>query len=454
MTGGEAASETASAPLASPEADPREPADQRAGSPPAQGEPPHGEPPARRFPLWRPGRALAEIHHRLRTEGDSPAAKALAVGIGVAIGCLPLYGLHLALCLVAARLLRLNRLHTYLAAHVNNPLTAPPLLYAELALGRWLTGGGWPPPTPGGLAGATGWSWTAQGRELLLGGAALGLLLGAALGLGAWRIARRWRRPPFELALVETAARRYLDAGVLAWETARGKLRRDPVYLDLLRSGELPHAGQLVDLGCGQGIALALIATAAELAREGRWPEGWPPAPAGPEPIGIERSAKRVAAARTALGAAAEIRQGDLAAAEIPPADAVLLLDVLHYLDAAAQESLLDRAARALPPGGVLLIREADAAGGLRFALTRAQERLCALARGHWRQRFRYRSAGEWQRLLAGLGLETSARPMGQGTPFANVLAVGRKAGHQSSGASEAYCSAASTGSSSDDSLA
>lgn len=391
------------------------------------GPAPDGDRRERRVPLWRPGRALAEIHHRLRTEGDLPAAKALSVAIGVAIGCLPLYGLHLALCLGASRLLRLSRVRTYLAAHVNNPLTAPPMLYAEIALGRWLSGGGWPAPTPAELAGASGWSWSVQGRELLLGGLVLGVVLGATLGLAAWLVARRWRRPPFELALVETASHRYLDAGVLAWETARGKLRRDPVYLELLRGGELPPGGTLVDLGCGQGIALALVATATELAGEGRWPERWPSPPGELELIGIERSTKRVTVARTALGDDAEIRPGDVAVAEVPPCDIILMLDVLHYLEVEEQASLLRRAADSLAPGGTLVIREADADGGLRYALTRAQERGCALARGHWRQRFRYRSAGDWERLLRERGLEATTRPMWQGTPFANVLVSGRK---------------------------
>lgn len=377
----------------------------------------------RRFPLRRPGRALAEIHHRLRTEGDTPAAKALSVGIGVGIGCLPLYGLHLPLCLGAASLLRLNRVRTYLAAHISNPLTAPLLLYVELGLGRWLSGGGWPAPTPGALAGPSGWHWTTIGRELLTGSVVLGLVLGGGLALVAWAVALRWRRPRFEAALIEEAAHRYLEAGVWAWEFARAKLRRDPIYLELLRGGELPRRGRLVDLGCGRGIALALLASAAGPEP----PAGWPAMPTGLELIGIERSPKRAAAARAALGTEAEIRAGDLAQAEteIPSCDAALLLDVLHYLDPAAQESLIERTARALAPGGVLLLREADAARGLRSTLTRAQERLSALARGRWRQRFHYRSAAEWERLLGDHGLQVTTRAMWSGTPFANVLVVG-----------------------------
>jgi len=231
----------------------------------------------------------------------------------------------------------------------------------------------------------------------------------------------------FEAELIDAAARRYDDAGVAVRRFARGKLRRDPIYLALLAGGELPRRGRLVDLGCGHGLALAVLATAAEWPGDGtrpRWPAGWPPAAAGLELIGIERSARRAAAARAAAGGGAEVREADLTAVDPPPCDAALLLDVLHYLGAADQEALLDRTARALAPGGVLLIREADAAGGLRFALTRAAERLAALARGHWRQRFHYRSAAGWERLLADRGLDARTRPMGRGTPFANVLIV------------------------------
>jgi O-methyltransferase involved in polyketide biosynthesis len=105
----------------------------------------------------------------------------------------------------------------------------------------------------------------------------------------------------------------------------------------------------------------------------------------------------------------------------------VLLLDVLHYLPATAQEDLLRRVADTLEPGGLLLIRDADAAGGLRFLATRIQERTCALARRHWRQRFHYRSAEDWRGLLRGLGLEVDVAPMAEGTPYSNVLIAARR---------------------------
>ena len=142
---------------------------------------------------------------------------------------------------------------------------------------------------------------------------------------------------------------------------------------------------------------------------------------------GIEERPKTAEAARQSLAGEAKIETADLRTAELPQADAILLLDVLHYLPAADQEALLARTAAALAPGGVLLIRDADADAGWRFTATRIQERFSSLLRGHPRQRFHYRSAAEWRRLLEELGLTVDLQPMGMGTPYANVLLAGRQ---------------------------
>jgi SAM-dependent methyltransferase len=131
-------------------------------------------------------------------------------------------------------------------------------------------------------------------------------------------------------------------------------------------------------------------------------------------------------AARAALDGRAGIEAADLGYYQPPDADVVLLLDVLHYLDAAAQELIVARACRALRPGGLLLLREPDAAGGRQFLMTRAAERAMAVLRGQLRQRFHYRSGEEWLALLHGHGLEVTATGASRGTPFANVLIEGR----------------------------
>src|SRR5438046_80713 len=91
---------------------------------------------------------MAAVHSRirslfygLRTEGAGTGREAAAIGLGVFIGCLPLYGFHLMLCWIVGWLLKLNRLKLYLAAHVSNPLFAPTLVFLEIQIGAWLRRG-------------------------------------------------------------------------------------------------------------------------------------------------------------------------------------------------------------------------------------------------------------------------------------------------------------------------
>src|SRR5262249_58316512 len=53
--------------------------------------------------------------------------------------------------------------------------------------------------------------------------------------------------------------------------------------------------------------------------------------------------------------------------------DALPILDVIHYLEPVAQETLLSRVRAALAPGGLLLLRICDTDAGLRSVLTRQQ---------------------------------------------------------------------------------
>jgi uncharacterized protein (DUF2062 family) len=373
---------------------------------------------------FKSGQALRELLYRLRTEGDTPGRIAGAVGVGVFIGCSPFYGFHLLLCILFARIFRLNQLLTYLAAHVSLPGLWPVLVIGELQLGRFLRGA--PPLSihPSDLRHTDPWQFAA---DLLLGSTVAGLVLGIAFALPSFWLARRRRKAPEIQALLERTAYRYLAAGMFHWEFTRGKLRYDPVYFALLRSGALPAEGRLLDLGCGRGLLLALLLTAREQAEKNEYPQDWPPPP-HLDLHGIESSPKIVEVARRAVGGEARVDAADLRDnPELPPSRVILLLDVLHYLPAAAQETLLARIAAALEPGGLLLLRDADAAAGWRFTATRLQERTCALARRHWRQHFHYRSQAEWMALLEKNGLTATAEPMAQGTPYSNVLIAGRK---------------------------
>ena len=99
-------------------------------------------------------------------------------------------------------------------------------------------------------------------------------------------------------------------------------------------------------------------------------------------------------------------------------------LDVLHMLSPEEQESVLAAACASLTAHGRIVVREADAGGGWRFAMVAIGNRLKAVAFGDWRQRFAFRTAAEWQACFQRLGLRCATQDMGQGTPFANVLFV------------------------------
>lgn len=66
---------------------------------------------------------------------------ALGVALGTFVGAQPIYGLHLPVCVLVARRLKLNLAVVYGAANISNPFFAPFLVAAEIAAGRWVLTG-------------------------------------------------------------------------------------------------------------------------------------------------------------------------------------------------------------------------------------------------------------------------------------------------------------------------
>ena len=227
-------------------------------------------------------------------------------------------------------------------------------------------------------------------------------------------------------ALVDAASASYRAAGLFAWRFACSKLRADPVFTAILARGLLGDSKRILDLGCGQGLLASWLLAAAAAYREGSWPSHWPRPPDPLEYTGVEINPREAARARAALGERARIVQGDISHVDYGPADAIILLDVLQYIDPASQEAVLTRARAALAPRGVLLLRVADPDGGVGFVLGTLLDRLVALIRrGRW-IRLSCRPQGEWRVLLERLGFATDAMNMSEGTPFANILVRAR----------------------------
>jgi len=241
--------------------------------------------------------------------------------------------------------------------------------------------------------------------------------LTGAVANGDWTSLRR--------VLLDQACEPYRQDGRFAYHFARGKLRGDPVFRAILELGLLRGYPRILDLGCGQGLLAAWLRAAAHCCYErGIWPRTWPPAPRPESMRGIELRAREVDRARRALGPGCEVVQADIRSAVFGSADAVVILDVLHYLPAPSQREVLQRVRAALPPGGLLLLRVGDADAGLRFHLTQWVDKAVMLAHGHGRVDLHCRSIAQWRELLRECGFDTRAEPMSHGTPFANVLLI------------------------------
>jgi SAM-dependent methyltransferase len=223
-------------------------------------------------------------------------------------------------------------------------------------------------------------------------------------------------------ALLDAASRPYLQAGRFAYHFARGKLGGDPAYRSILEQGFLIDRFRILDLGCGQGLLYAWLQAAQRLYAEGVWPEGWPASPRPHSVTGLELMESDVERARHALGNACGVSQGDIRLTPFGSVDAVVIFDVLHYMDGHAQREVLAKVRAALPRGGLLLLRIGDAAGGLRFRYSQWVDKVIMLLRGHSWVNTHCRTVAAWLELLQECGFEARTMPMSRGTLFANVL--------------------------------
>jgi 2-polyprenyl-3-methyl-5-hydroxy-6-metoxy-1,4-benzoquinol methylase len=212
-------------------------------------------------------------------------------------------------------------------------------------------------------------------------------------------------------ATFERVARRYRHCGRFAHGYVAAKLRRDPVHRDVLALAANEAFGDVVDIGCGRGqLAVALLE--AGLARS---------------VLGLDCHAGHLEQARrAATGLAFSAAMQDLAEAQnVPPADTVLLVDVLYQIEPAAQMALLRAAAGAARQR--IVIRTLDPDRGMRSAFTIGLERLMRRVSPHAGRHVDALPVSRIAATLSDAGFVESITPCWQGTPFANVLMMGRR---------------------------
>lgn len=354
-----------------------------------------------------PRARLSALWRALRGQG-SPTRLGLSVAVGLFIGCQPLYGLHLPLCLLVCMPFRLDAVVAYLAANISNPLLAPFLLIAEVELGSLLLHGA---PVAFDLAAARTTGIAGFARQAALGSVLIGALLALVGGSVASAISRRSQAAtPLDLARRRTRARYAATPRAQRYYVA-AKLATDPVLSEISALGPL---GQVLDAGCGRGqLGLCLL----ELGH-------------ADSVSGFDFDAEKVAVAQIAAGSDAHFRVGNLLAEPFESADTVLLVDVLHYLAASEQTQLIARASASLRPRGRLIVREADGAPGVRSTLTRALERIATRVgynKVAAQQPLGFRPLSEIAAELRAQGLECELFANPSGAKLGNRLIVAQK---------------------------
>ena len=190
----------------------------------------------------------------------------------------------------------------------------------------------------------------------------------------------------------------------------RWKVSSDPAYAGVLEALR-GHHEPLIDIGCGVGLLAFFV-------RE----HGYD-API----IGIDFDDRKIDLARKAATnyRGIDFIRGDARDA-LPPGHNVVLLDILHYFDPASQQIILRNAARAVPPGGVAVIRQGIRDRSWRYRMSAAVDAFGRAIRWMRAENLIYPTREEV--LTPFEGFDVDVQPLWGKTPYNNYLFVLRRA--------------------------
>jgi SAM-dependent methyltransferase len=170
----------------------------------------------------------------------------------------------------------------------------------------------------------------------------------------------------------------------------------------------LPHAGRVLDLGCGFGLFSLYYATMRPRL----------------ELEGIDLDRRRILMARAAakrlglgnvryqVGDVIEYRDSGLF-------DAAYMLDIVHHIRADAVRPLLEQMAKVLPPGGRLLVKDVERRPAWKRWFTHALDRLMDP-----RAPVHYWSGDDLQALLEQVGFTVYRHLMVDILPYPHILYI------------------------------
>jgi len=188
----------------------------------------------------------------------------------------------------------------------------------------------------------------------------------------------------------------------------------------------LPVAGRVLEIGCGHGLLSLYLA----LCAPGRRVEG---IDIDAHKIELARQAASHLAPGEATVSFATVKPAEPGQpAELPdgPFDAIVVNDVLYLMPEPMRRAVLEAAAAALAPDGVLVVKELDVAPRWKHAIGHTQELVATRVLSF--------TAGEVVEIapmqtfadqLAALGLTTTLRRVDRGYPHPHALITARR-GH------------------------
>ncbi len=179
---------------------------------------------------------------------------------------------------------------------------------------------------------------------------------------------------------------------------------------------QVPRVGRALDVGCGHGVFSLFMAV--------RAPER--------QVTGIDIDGDKLDSARLAAAqAGVPVTFADVADGGLPggPWDAITVVDVLYLLGHDAALDLVRRAASALAPGGVLVVKEIDVRPRWKYELSRLQEvvstRITRITAG---DAVAFVPPDAIAGAMAEAGLITEQLPIGRGSLHPHLLVIGRRA--------------------------
>lgn len=205
--------------------------------------------------------------------------------------------------------------------------------------------------------------------------------------------------------LIKETINLYKKAGWKAWFS---KIRFwDAPFLEIEKL--VPKSGNILDLGCGEGIFSNYLALSG-LKRK---------------IYGIELDKRRASDAKRGLPNTTFVR-GDVLKESLPKSDTILMTHLLHHLPSKKDQLvLLKKVKKALKNGGKLIITEVDYKPFLKYVVSFITDGIIVpiLFEGKlFNFNFFYRRSSEWKGILKEMGFKVKDTYPHEGKPFSHVI--------------------------------